>query len=151
MHQTLAYSHSCSSWVRISAEVSSWKKDNQAAGKMRMGFGYRNKHCCTEKREEGLRRMYGKIQREQRTKEEWDKARNGRKDREEERTRGRSEVTAGARLSLSRGAAPPSPAALLSHSFPLAEKLEHLFPPAPFCSALVFPRLLCSFPPPSSC
>lgn len=87
--------------------------------------------------------MYGKIQREQRTKEEWDKAENGRKDREEERTR--SEETTGARLSLSQGAAPPSPA-LLSHSLPLAEQLEYLFPPAPFCSALVFPRLLCSFP-----
>lgn len=65
-----------SSWVRISTEVSAWREDNQAPGKMGMSFGYRNKHRFTENREEGVRRMYGKIQREQRTKEEWDKAGN---------------------------------------------------------------------------
>lgn len=141
-----AYPHSCTSRVRISTEVPSWREDNQAAGKVGMGFGYRSKHCSAEKREEGMRRMYGKIQREWRRKEGWDKVGSGRKDREEERSRGGNEETARARLSLWQGAAPPSPAALLSHSFPLAEKLECLFPPAPFCSALVFPRLLCSSP-----
>lgn len=42
--------------------------------------------------------MYGKIQREQRIKEGWDKAGNGGKDTEEERTRVRNEEKTWARL-----------------------------------------------------
>lgn len=62
-----------------------------------MVFGHRNKQSLstigndTEKREGCGRRMHTKKQRERRKKEGRDTVRRGRKDKEEEKIRGRSE------------------------------------------------------------
>lgn len=145
-----AYPYSCTSRVRISTEESSRRKDNQAAGKAGVGFGSRNKHCCTEKREEGVRRRCGNIPRERRTREGWEKVGNGRKDRGEERSRGRSEETTRARLSLSQGAA-PQPSSPAQPFLPPCREAGMPFPTSTILFCPGFPSPALFSPLPSSC